>query len=48
MKSLKYGICKRFDYCCKNCWHTWRSLSIFKKCPKCGSNRIDVKSELVL
>lgn len=38
----------RYDYCCKCCWHTWRSEKRFTQCPKCGSVELDVQSEEVL
>ena len=39
---------KRYDYCCKTCWHTWRSEKIYKYCPKCKTQNIDVQSEIIL
>lgn len=33
---------KRYDYCCKSCWHTWRSEKKYTKCPKCKSENLDI------
>lgn len=39
---------KRYDYCCKHCWYTWRHINKYKICPKCGSSDVDIQSEVVL
>lgn len=39
---------KRYDYCCKTCWYTWRSEKIYRYCPKCKTQNIDVQSEIIL
>jgi Zn finger protein HypA/HybF involved in hydrogenase expression len=32
----------QFDYCCKKCWHMWKSPTRVYVCPKCGSSNLDV------
>lgn len=39
---------KRFDYCCKNCWHTWKSEKKYISCPKCKSYNLDTTYEIIL
>lgn len=39
---------KRYDYMCKNCWHSWRSWKTFILCPKCKSKNLDKQVEVVV
>lgn len=38
----------RFDYCCKNCWYTWKSIKKMFYCPKCKSKNMDIQREVVI
>ncbi len=37
---------KIYDYCCKKCWHTWRSKNKYSVCPKCKSKYIDIDFDI--
>jgi len=41
---------KRFDYVCKNCWHTWRSVNKYTTCPKCKApqDKLDIQEEIII
>jgi predicted Zn-ribbon and HTH transcriptional regulator len=39
---------KLFDYCCKNCWHTWKSYKKVDTCPKCKSKNINEEYDLMV
>lgn len=39
---------KVYDYCCKKCWHMWKSKNKYTFCPVCKSKNIDLKTDISL
>jgi hypothetical protein len=34
---------KRYDYCCKHCWHTWRHINKYLNCTEWSLDELNDK-----
>jgi len=39
---------KKYDYCCKNCWHMWKTMIKAVECPECKSKDLDEDYEIII